>query len=494
MRTTRRWTALLTTAAALLLSATPAAPQATSAARPPAPSARPITPAASAADGVTFPPDSAVQALLDARVRLLPDAGIVVGLIDARGRRLLSAGSLNGPGTPAPGERTVFEIGSVTKTFTATLLAEMVRRGEVRLDEPVQDLVPAGVRMPERAGKRITLLDVATQSSGLPRLPTNFAPADAMNPYADYTEAQLFSFLSSYALTRDPGAQYEYSNLAVGLLGLALARKAGTSYEQLVRDRIAGPLGMADTRIELTPDERARLAPAHDAAGDTVSNWDIPTLAGAGALRSTLHDMLRYLAANLKADTATVLGRAMRDAQLPRRPTSIPATRIGLIWMTRDTDGTRVVWHNGETGGYHAFVGFDPDRQVGVVILANSPAGADDIGLHLLDPRVPITPPPPPAPRRVAVQLTTAQLQRYVGRYQLAPGAVLTVTLRADALYGQLTGQGAFRLFAESDGHFFLKVVPATLDFQRDAQGRVTTAVLHQNGRDMPAPRLPEGS
>ncbi len=480
-RTTVRWTALLTTVGALLLSARTAAPQAT-------------TGAQLATGRATLPADSVVQALLDARTKLLPDAGIVVGLIDTRGRRLLSAGSLNGPGTPAPGERNVFEIGSVTKTFTATLLADMVRRGEVRLDEPVQDLLPAGVRVPERDGQQITLLDLATQSSGLPRLPSNLAPADATNPYADYTEAQLFSFLSGYTLTRDPGAQYEYSNLGVGLLGLALARKAGKSYEQLVRDRIGGPLGMEDTRIELTADERARLAPAHDASGDTVSNWNIPTLAGAGALRSTLRDMMRYLAANLKGDTGTALGRAMRDAQLPRRPTSIPATRIGLIWMTRDTAGTRIVWHNGGTGGYHAFIGFDPDRQLGVVMLISSAAGTDDIGLHLLDLRVPITPPPPPAPRRVAIRLTPAQLEAYVGRYQVAPGVVLTVTLRDDALYGQVTGQGAFRIYAESDGHFFLKVVDATLDFQRDAGGRVTTAVLHQNGRDFPAQRLPEGS
>lgn len=458
-----------------------------------------VTPAPATAQAATggrgmLPPDTAVRSLLEARVQLLPYAGIVAGLIDARGARWLSAGTLNGPGTAAPGERTVFEIGSVTKTFTATLLADMVRRGEVRLDEPVQDLLPPDVRVPERAGRSITLLDLGTQSSGLPRLPSNLAPADPGNPYADYTEAQLYSFLSGYALPRDPGAQYEYSNLGVGLLGLALARKAGTSYEQLVRDRIAGPLGMTDTRMGLTADERARLAPAHDASGDTVANWDIPTLAGAGALRSTLHDMLRFLAANLAPDTATALGRAVRDAQLPRRPTSIPATRIGLVWMTRDTGGTRVVWHNGETGGYHAFVGFDPDRRVGVVLLANSPRGADDIGLHLLDARIPPAPPPPPPPRRLAVRLTPAQLQPYVGRYQLAPGAVLTVTLRGDALFGQLTGQGAFRLYATADGHFFLKVVEATLDFQRDAGGRVTTAVLHQNGRDLPGSRLPDGS
>ncbi|MEJ2216289.1 MAG: serine hydrolase [Gemmatimonadota bacterium] len=443
---------------------------------------------------LTLQPDSVVQALMEARIKLLPYSGMVVGLIDANGERTLSAGTLNGPGTPAPGAGTLFEIGSVTKTFTATLLADMVSRGEVQLDEPVSELLPDSVQVPQRDGKRITLLDLATQSSGLPRLPTNMHPANMEDPYADYSVAQLYSFLSSYDLPRDPGAKYEYSNLGVGLLGFALARQADTSYEGLVRTRIAEPLDMPDTRIDLTTAEHGRLAPGHNAAGDTVANWSAPTLAGAGALRSTLHDMMRYLAANLRADTTTALGRDMRTAHMPRRPTDIPATRIGLVWMVRDTNATRVIWHNGGTGGYHAFIGFDPTRHMGVVMLINNTRGADDIGLHLLDPSVAISPPPPPPPHRTAMALTPAQLQPYVGRYAIAPGAILTVTLRQDQLFVQLTGQSPLPIYAESDGHFFLKVVDATLDFVRDDKGNVTAAVLHQNGRDVTAQRMQGGS
>ena len=434
--------------------------------------------------------DSTAQSLIDARVQFTPDAGLVLGLIDAHGRRVLSAGTLNGPGTPAPDVNSVFEIGSVTKTFTATVLADMVRRGEVQLDEPVAKLLPDGVRIPSRDEKQITLLDLATQSSGLPPMPTNFAPKDMSNPYADYSVGELYTFLSSYTLPRDPGTQYEYSNLGVGLLGLALSRRSAMSYEELVRQRITAPLDMNDTRITLTAQERARLAPGHNAAGTAVANWDLPTFAGAGALRSTMGDMLTYLAAYMKPDTLTALGRDMRLAATPLRPTTIPNMRIGMAWHIREVPGSRIVWHNGETGGYHSFIGFDPDRGVGVVILGNSITSADDLGFHLLDPSVPITLPAPPPQHHTAVALTPAQLQPYVGRYELAPGAVLTVTLERDQLFAQLTGQPAFPIYAESDGYFFLTAVDATLDFERDSKGSVTAVVLHQGGRDTRAPRL----
>ena len=452
--------------------------------------ARPaLADASSTVGSASLPPDSTVQSLIDARAKLAPNAGIIVGLIDARGPRVLSAGTVDGKGTKPPDARSVFEIGSVTKTFTGTLLADMTRRGDVRFEQPLAELLPDSVKVPSHEGKPITLLDLATQSSGLPRLPANFSPKDESNPYADYSAERLYTFLSSYSLTRDPGAQYEYSNLGMGLLGFALARHAGTTYEELVRARIAGPLNMADTRVALTPDERARLAPGHDLEGKKVANWDLPTLAGAGALRSTANDMLAYVAAYMKADTTTDLGRDLLTAATPRRGTTIPHMRIGLAWHVREADDTQIVWHNGGTGGYHTFIGFDRARGAGIVILGNSIVNTDDIGLHLLDPAIPITPPTPPQQHK-EVSLKPEQLQPCVGRYELAPGAIMTVTLEKAQLSAQLTGQNAFPIFPESDGHFFLKVVEATLDFERDAQGRVIAVTLHQNGQDSRAPRL----
>ncbi|HMA40670.1 MAG TPA: serine hydrolase [Gemmatimonadales bacterium] len=427
-----------------------------------------------------LPPDSAVRAILADRLPGQHGGGFVVGLLDADGtRRVVNVGA------PADG---VFEIGSITKVFTATILADMVSRGQVRLDDPVAQLLPATVKVPSRDGRRITLLDLATQSSGLPRLPTNFAPKDSANPYADYGDQQLYDFLSGYELPRDPGATYEYSNLGMGLLGHALARKAGMSYEQLVTRRVLAPLGMKETAITLSRALRARLVPGHGDTGQVVANWELTALAGAGALRSTVRDMLTFLAANLDSSRGP-LARPLHETHVSRRAAGSPNMTIGLAWhILAPPGGGSIVWHNGGTGGYRSFIGFDPVRRVGVVLLTNSVVGADDIGFHLLDASLPLRPPPKP---RTEVAVDSTVLGRYVGEYELVPAFHIVVTQEGKALFIQATGQSRVPIFAESQTDFFLKVVDAQISFVRDSTGAVTGLVLHQNGRDTPGRRLP---
>ncbi|MFQ6045683.1 MAG: serine hydrolase [Gemmatimonadales bacterium] len=429
-----------------------------------------------------IPSDSAIQAILRERLAPTPTMGIVVGVLDRNGRRVVAHGS-SGTTRPLDG-KSVFEIGSITKVFTASLLALMVMSGEAALEDPVASYLPAGVTVPSRNGVSITLLHLATQSSGLPRLPSNFSPRDAGNPYADYTVEQMYEFLSEYTLTRDPGAQYEYSNLGMGLLGHALAARAGVSYEQLLSDRLLAPLGMSDTRISLTPDLRARLAIGHNQGGEPVPNWDIPALAGAGALRSTVDDMLTFLAANLREDV-TEVSPALMLTHGERIQTGQPGMTVGLGWHRRTTStGGVTIWHNGGTGGYRTFAGFDPDRQVAVVVLHNSARSADDIGFHILDPRFPLAA-PPVVHTEVAVDSTV--LEDYVGVYELAPEFTLTVTREGARLFVQATGQPRFPVFPESETEFFYKVVDAQISFERDAAGVVRGLVLHQGGRDLPA-------
>jgi len=424
-----------------------------------------------------LPSDSTVRAFLVPRVTAFPDSGkhgtgIVVGLLDPSGaRRVISVG-VDSAG--------VFEIGSITKVFTTSILEDMVERGEVKLDDPVAKFLPRSVRIPTRGDRQITLLDLATQSSGLPRMPANFAPRDPLNPYADYSVPQMYEFLSGYQLTRDIGAEYEYSNLGMGLLGHALALKAGLSYEELVRRRILTPLGMRQTAITLTPAMRAKLAPGHDTEGTTVPNWDLPTLAGAGALRSTASDMLTFLKANIDS-TATPLSRTLKHTQAGRRGTNNPALTIGLGWHILARPAGNVVWHNGGTGGYRTFIGFDAARRVGVVVLSNRDASVDDVGFHLLDETYPLQPIPP---RRMEVAVDSLVLMRYVGTYELAPSFQVAVTREAARLFVQATGQPRFPIYAESDSTFFLRVVDAQITFSP------TGLVLHQNGRDLPGRKL----
>jgi CubicO group peptidase (beta-lactamase class C family) len=432
-------------------------------------------------------PDSALNAVLQERVASKRAVGIVlVALEKGKPARVLTAGT-TGSSVALDGN-TVFEIGSVTKVFTTAILANMVQRGEVRLDDPVSKYLPATVHVPSRAGKQITLLDLATQSSGLPRLPTNLKPANMANPYADYSVQQLYDFLSGYELTRDIGSKFEYSNLGVGLLGHVLSLRAGKSYEALVTERILKPLGMHDTRITFTPAMLAHLALGHNDAGTVVGNWDLPTFAGAGGLRSTPNDMLKFLAANLDS-TLGPAARALAHAHTAIRDTDQPTMRIGLAWLTVNPFGTPVIWHNGQTGGYHTFIGFDPTHNRGVVILANSSRSIDDIGLHMLEPRIPLVVATPPKVRTEIV-IDPAKLDAYVGVFELAPSFGIAITREGGALFGQATGQGKFQLFPETETDFFLKVTDAQITFVRDASGKFDQIILHQGGANSPGRRI----
>ena len=295
-----------------------------------------------------IPTDAEIRKILADRVWV--DSlgnGIVVGVIDADGRRVVAFGGVSkNDNRPLDGD-TVFEIGSITKEFTSLLLTDMARRGEVALTDSVSKYLPEGVSVPERNNRKITLADLSTHSSGLPRMPSNFTPKDDANPYADYSVQQLYAFLSGYRLTRDIGSRYEYSNLGAGLLGHVLSLRAGMSYEALLRSRILDRLGMSNTRITLTPEMKARLAVGHKETVRTsqnpygltpVPNWDIPTLSGAGALRSTANDMLTFLAANL-GYVKTPLAEALADQLSVRWPSDGPDFEVGYGWRVQSKYG-----------------------------------------------------------------------------------------------------------------------------------------------------------
>lgn len=437
-----------------------------------------------------FPDAAALTKILKARVDDGRATGLVVGVMEADGStRIVSYGSA-GPGTEPLGPNSVFEIGSITKVFTSTVLADMAQKGDVKLDTPAQTYAPAGMVLPKRGGKEITLANLSEQSSGLPRMPANFRPASMSNPYADYSVAQLNEFLAGYQLPRDIGATVEYSNLGVGVLGAILANKAGKSYEAMVTERVLQPLGMTMTGVALSPAMQKALAKGHDESGAVTANWDLPTLAGAGALRSNMIDMLKFLDANI-GPPKTALERAMREAQKPRAPMG-PGAQVGLNWITTKTkSGAEFVWHNGGTGGYRTFIGFDPLRSIGVVVLSNRSVSADDIGIHLLDPATPLTPKPAPPVQRVAIDLPASTMSKFVGVYALntMPDFKVTVTLENGALFAQATGQGKAPVFPESETKVFFRIVDAQLEFTSDADGAITGLVLHQMGAKQPFTR-----
>ena len=325
-------------------------------------------------------------------------------------------------------------------------------------------------------------MDLSMQVSGLPRLPNNLKPADPGNPYADYDAARLYEFLSGYTLTRDPGEKYEYSNLAVGLLGHVLALRAGMTYEELLRRRIFEPLGMQSTSITLSESQKKRLAPGYSAVLKPVKNWDFDVLAGCGAVRSTANDLLKFLAANLEL-TETPLKAAVRRMRAATKGIGAPDLEIGMAWHVFTKFDTRIWWHNGGTYGYRSFVGFDPAKKQGVVVLCNTFVDNDDLGRHILDSRYPVVTMQKEAERK-EVPVDAAVLEKYVGEYELNPNFKIKVTREGGHLFVQATGQPRFEIYAQSESEFFLKVVDARVTFHKDS------LILHQGGMDQTAKRI----
>jgi CubicO group peptidase (beta-lactamase class C family) len=423
------------------------------------------------------------------------NAGIVVGMVDERGSRIIGYGKLdNGTDQEVNGD-TVFEIGSVTKTFTALLLQDMIERGEMKLNDPVTKYLPGSVKLPSRGGKEITLRQLATHTSGLPGIPDNLDPKRADNPYADYTVEKLYTFLSGYQLARDPGAASEYSNLGMGLLGHVIALKTKTPYESLVVDRICRPLKMDSTRVTLTPELKSRLAVGHDLFGEAAASWDVPVLSAAGALRSTANDLLKYVSANLGLAPSALT------------PIMEKTYKNGLAWSVNSAQpGTKIVSHGGGTGGYQSFVGFDKVRRHGVVILFNGRRviDLDGLGNFLLKSdwrpdhgpmEIKISNQVPKLLKpHVRMELDRKLLDAIVGHYEFAPNAALplftgmklAIWREGDHLVGQNRGektlQGVFDIYPESATNFFIKVTGAQLTFIRNESGEVTSVVHHETG------------
>jgi CubicO group peptidase (beta-lactamase class C family) len=411
-----------------------------------------------------FPATADLELMLRYLVEDKATPAIVIGILDADGTtRVLTRGNA-GEGARPLGAKSVFEIGSINKTFTGTLLADMVNKKEVALSDPIAKYLPAGVKAPSRNGREITLLDLATHRSGLPRLPDNHTPADRANPYADYTVEKLHAFLSKHELRRDPGAEAEYSNLGMGLLGHLLGRAARTSYEDLVRKRILQPLGMTMTGYALDGQIAAWMTKGHR-QGEVVPFWfATDAIHGAGGLRSNVDDMLKYLRANV-GEPKTDLQRAMREAHKVRSVVKGDLS-IGLGWQVQQYQGRSLVSHGGGTGGFSTFIGFDPDKRVGVVMLTNTTSFPDDVAQDFLrrGPPLPIS----------EVKVDRKVLESYAGDYQVAEGRIMAVRLEPEGwLTIRVPNNVRFRLYAASPTSFIVKRAPWRFTFNKDASGGV---------------------
>jgi serine-type D-Ala-D-Ala carboxypeptidase/endopeptidase len=320
-----------------------------------------------------------------------PYLAVAVGVVTPEARPIYTFGTYKvGRMLQRPGSTTIFALGSLTKAYAGVLLADLVRDGKIKLDDPAQKYMPDEFVLPKRGDKPITILDLATHYSGMPVQPDCLEFKG--NPYANLTPALIAKDLAAAKLESDPGTKYEYSNYGAGLLGHALAKAASAkSFEEALVARVCNPLGMKDTRVNLSDAQNARLAPGYSKKGKLAEHWRFAMLESCGGLFSTADDQVQFIAANLGIVESPLVA-AMKDSQQPRRDTDSKTQRIGLGWHTmplRRSSPKTIIWHNGGTDAARCFLGFVPDAKVGIVILTNSENVPDGIAIGLLQKLIP---------------------------------------------------------------------------------------------------------
>jgi D-alanyl-D-alanine-carboxypeptidase/D-alanyl-D-alanine-endopeptidase len=363
-------------------------------------------------------------------------------------------------------EHTAFEIGSVTKTMTAALLAEFIARGEVTLDDPIAKLLPPGTVVPSFNGHEITIAEIVTHSSGLPSIPAGYRPADMNNPYADATERRLLDDLAATKLTREPGSKWEYSNFAMIVLSYALAKRNGSDYETLLREHLLAPLGMNETYIAKPP-PGVHLAQGHLPGGTPAIPWDFhPDMAGVGGVRATLPDMMKYIEGELGTHDSAITPALGRTQDFVA---SVGGHKMAINWNLVTPKGHTYLIHEGGTGGYSSFAGFDHAAKRGVVLLCDTAltaaGGLGSLGLHLIDSGI-----PPGAPRLVATA-DAKLIDALAGKYRLQGGLGIELRHKDSSLTIQADGQPEFEMGYDSSGDFYPLKFDALLRPKRKSDG-----------------------
>lgn len=379
-----------------------------------------------------------------------------------------------------PPEKIVFEIGSITKVFTGLLLAQAVVEKKVTLETTIGSLIDPKLKFADPRIAAITLKQLSTHTSGLPRLPDNLnAGAVEDDPYAHYDEKSLLAYLTSAKLDGEGPWSCSYSNLGVGLLGHLLGKVYQTTWEKAVVEKICWPLGMNDTAVH--PEQKLPLATPHADAKE-VKPWHLDALAGAGALRSTAADLMKFGEAMLHPEK-TPLKEAFATALQSQADAPSLGGQIGLGIFLGKHEGDSFLHHDGGTGGYTSSLQVIPAKNiVRVVLINNNSLSGTQVIAAMTDEKQTA----PVAQKEIPMPMES--LKQYPGVYELDRDARFTVLLRDGKLWVNLTGQPFLRAFPKAPDRFFYKAVAAEIAFNRD-KGAIQSLTLFQNGRELTAKR-----
>lgn len=419
--------------------------------------------------------DTIVQRQINANYNV----GVVIGIIENGRLTFLKYGKKDFNANVAPDSRSIFEIGSITKVFTGIILADLVRKKLVNIDDPVSKYVPELQGYP--AGS-ITLKQLATHTSGLPRIPDEkyVTPLDP-NPYKDFDEKKLLSYLKSLKKITpvEKAAKQNYSNTGFALLGYVLSKATSTPYEKLVQKIITAPLRMSDTVVSLSAKQRSRFLNGYNQAIEVTSHWDMP-LAGMGGLHSTANDLIKFVIANMVVVTKSSVTKLLDYSQQVQVVGANES--VGLGWMLDGKGDNQVVWHNGTTGGFSSLIAFNEHKHLGLVILTNTANAIPCVYQLIFDKECKGYQP--------EYVISPQELATFVGAYQLHSSALIKITQRLNFLVAQPTGQQKFRMKAINANTFEIDGGLAKIVFEKDANGEVNQLILKQDGKSIVGKRV----
>jgi serine-type D-Ala-D-Ala carboxypeptidase/endopeptidase len=443
------------------------------------------------ASSFVFAGDAEIRKILDERIGVHGnDIGIIVGILEPQGRRIISSGHRSANDARPPDGDTVFEIGSLTKVFTSLLLADMVETGQVALADPVAKYLPADIKVPERNGRSITFVDLATHTSGLPFMPENAAAG------AKYAAADLKQYVVSYQLNRDIGAKWEYSNIGYWVMSEALSARGGMDYQNLLRKRVIAPLKLTNTDFVLPPGMKANLALGHDASmqpAPVISTLPIySVMPAAGGLYSTVNDLLMLLSCAMDYEPSPLAPAV--DMTLNTRRATGGGSKQTLGWTVFGEGDDQIIFRDGGTVGYATAMAWDPKNRAGVVVLFNQIGDVADIARHLLRPDFPLT--KQMTRKHNEIALDSRLLDSYIGRYEAKGEGIFTIARDGDFLTIESPadwGLPKLRIRPESQMDFFAAELPVRVVFTMDSNSRVTGLLIYppRGQNAVPANKLP---
>jgi serine-type D-Ala-D-Ala carboxypeptidase/endopeptidase len=422
--------------------------------------------------------------------------GMVVGIITPKGKKVISYGRLSREDSREPDGNTIFEIGSVTKIFTALLLTDMIERGEAGLYDPLDKFLPKEATVPEKEGRKISLADLATQTSGLPFWPAGIPNNDSAAIFIPkYTVEQIYQFLSTYKIQTELGKKWEYSNLGFGLLGHALCLKAGKDYESLLNERILKPLKMTNTSINILPAMKKNICTGYNNEMNKMPEWNLPLMPGCGSIRSCANDMLSFLE-NYLGYVKSSLKPAMDSMLIIKRPgPQLIQQALGWWVIPFGTDDDWILTHPGETFGFSSVVACDPKLRCGVVVLSNNTGGdVSSIAWHILRPKIwPWTVIPK---KKTAISIDSQKMDIYSGEYKTDDGTLISIEHDSTALIlkSPTTPPEGIRLNAEKEDSFNGKDVNLQVTFSRNNEKGIKGLTIHFGTTDTPAVKIEKGN